>query len=83
MRLRNSAFAVSLRFANQNELAIIAANFLKSTKNKKSPSYLFIGFCLSAAFYGSFRFRFDLQSVVEANGIEPMTPCLQSRCSTN
>ena len=23
------------------------------------------------------------QSVVEVNGIEPMTPCLQSRCSPN
>jgi hypothetical protein len=76
-----SAFAASLRFANQNELAIIAANLLKSTKNKKSPSYLFLLLLLHGSF--CFRFRFDLQSVVEANGIEPMTPCLQSRCSTN
>ena len=26
---------------------------------------------------------FGKYCVVEANGIEPMTPCLQSRCSTN
>lgn len=25
----------------------------------------------------------EKKSMVEVNGFEPMTPCLQSRCSTN
>ena len=27
--------------------------------------------------------RFNIKNMVESNGVEPLTPCVQSRCSTN
>ena len=70
-----------IQFSMYTELNLVGFNSLSSTSsNFLSPSFL------SAASstkwnLAEVRFASRYRTLVEMNGIEPMTPCLQSRCS--